>query len=161
MLKLLWKLKKDREGATAIEFAIVAPVLFLFMFGTIEYGLIMFASSVLEGATVNAARLAKTGAGRSTSANVEKRAEEDSARVKKLIMNRAPEFLDQGKLFLVIKPESLTSPVNTVGNPGEMVTYSSTYKWNIITPIMRQFLGDSEGVINLRSVAVVYNEPWL
>lgn len=163
MLRSFFSMRKNREGATAIEFALVAPVLFLFMFGTIEFGLIMFASSIVEGGTANAARLAKTGVGRSTNENPAARASEDMARIRSLILARGGNLLDPAKLDVVMQPESVeTNPdaFNTTGGAGEMVTYTSTYRWNVLTPIMRQFFGDDSGLLELRSVTVVYNEPF-
>ena len=49
------------NGATALEYAIVAPVLFFIIMATLEFCLISYASAVLTGATISAARLAKTG----------------------------------------------------------------------------------------------------
>lgn len=51
----------DESGATALEFALVAPVFFLLLFGIIEYSVILFAKSVIEGATSVTSRLGKTG----------------------------------------------------------------------------------------------------
>ncbi|HEU5048390.1 MAG TPA: TadE/TadG family type IV pilus assembly protein [Rickettsiales bacterium] len=58
---LYQRFRKSEQGATAVEYAIVAPILLLLLLGTIEYGLVMYASAVLEGSTNAAARLAKTG----------------------------------------------------------------------------------------------------
>ncbi len=49
------------EGATALEYAIVLPVLLWLVMGILEYSMVMYASAVLEGATNFAARLGKTG----------------------------------------------------------------------------------------------------
>jgi Flp pilus assembly protein TadG len=47
-----------REGATAIEFAFVAPVLFAILFGVIEFGRLMWTQSALHFAVEAAARCA-------------------------------------------------------------------------------------------------------
>lgn len=165
MRRSFFALRKNREGATAIEFALVAPLLFLLIFGTIEYGIIMFVSSVVEGGTANAARMAKTGVGRSTDSNPEARAAQDRERIENLILERGGNLLDRDNLEVIMTPASVETGanpdgLNTVGGAGEMVTYTSTYTWNVLTPIMRQFLGDDEGQIRLRAVTVVYNEPY-
>jgi hypothetical protein len=49
------------DGASLIEFAVVAPVIFLLMIGILELGLIFFTSSVLEGATNIGSRIGRTG----------------------------------------------------------------------------------------------------
>src|SRR5690349_14777978 len=56
------RLRADSEkGSTATEFAMVAPVFFLLLMGTIEAGVIFFAQSALQNALNDAARLVKTG----------------------------------------------------------------------------------------------------
>lgn len=55
-LSLLRRLRKDREGAAAIEFALVAPVLFLLLFGIYDIGHTAYLVSVLHGAVEDVAR---------------------------------------------------------------------------------------------------------
>jgi Flp pilus assembly protein TadG len=52
---------RSRSGSAAIEFALVAPVLFLMLFGIIECGVIYFGTSALQNATDDAGRLVRTG----------------------------------------------------------------------------------------------------
>ena len=56
--RALWK---QREGATIIEFAIVAPILFFMIFALLEFGLILFSMVVIESATATVSRVARTG----------------------------------------------------------------------------------------------------
>src|SRR6476619_529806 len=46
----------NERGASAIEFAIILPVLMLILFGTIEFGMIMFAREILTNASREGAR---------------------------------------------------------------------------------------------------------
>ena len=48
----------NRRGAAAVEMAIVAPVLFLLLFGIIEFGRVMLAMNVMINSSREAARLA-------------------------------------------------------------------------------------------------------
>jgi Flp pilus assembly protein TadG len=52
---------RSRAGSAAIEFALIAPVFFLFLFGIIETGVLFFAQSSLTNATEDAARQVRTG----------------------------------------------------------------------------------------------------
>lgn len=54
-------LRRDEEGATIIEFAIVAPVFFVLMLGVIEFGLIGFHQMALDSAVAATARQASLG----------------------------------------------------------------------------------------------------
>jgi Flp pilus assembly protein TadG len=54
----LRKLTVDRRGNTAVEFALAAPALFLFMFGIIEVGYALWMQNALDYSTAAAARCA-------------------------------------------------------------------------------------------------------
>ena len=60
-LRRRWR-EDGEKGSAAIEFAMVAPVLFLFLFGIIETGVIFFGSAMLQNATDDVARQIRTGA---------------------------------------------------------------------------------------------------
>jgi Flp pilus assembly protein TadG len=49
-------LPRDSAGAALLEFAILMPVLFMMIFGTMEFGLNVYMRSVLEGAMQQAGR---------------------------------------------------------------------------------------------------------
>jgi Flp pilus assembly protein TadG len=49
---------RAREGNTAVEFALVAPALFLVIFGTLEFGRLLWTQSSLHYAVEQAARCA-------------------------------------------------------------------------------------------------------
>lgn len=51
----------NREGATIIEFAIVAPVFFLLIFAILEYGLFMFHKIIIESIVMQTARQVSIG----------------------------------------------------------------------------------------------------
>ncbi|MEX2137654.1 MAG: TadE/TadG family type IV pilus assembly protein [Pirellulales bacterium] len=50
--------RKNRRGAAVVEFAIVAPVFFLFVFGMIEYGRMVMVQQILTNASREGARFA-------------------------------------------------------------------------------------------------------
>jgi len=47
---------KSRRGATTVEFALVAPIFFLFLFGCLDFGRLMLAESIIEQSAFEAAR---------------------------------------------------------------------------------------------------------
>ena len=49
-------IRKNQDGATVIEFALVAPLLFLLIFGIIEFGLLLFNKHVITTACREGAR---------------------------------------------------------------------------------------------------------
>lgn len=54
-------LLKDKAGSTAVEFAIVAPLLLALIFSIIEAGWYFFVTSSVQQANANAVRLIRTG----------------------------------------------------------------------------------------------------
>lgn len=58
---ILKKFKKDQEGATALEFALISPLFFLLLFGLIELSVAMFVNTVVEGGLRDASRIGLTG----------------------------------------------------------------------------------------------------
>lgn len=55
------KIVRDADGVVTLEFALILPVFLLLLFGIIEFSVIMFTKSVMEGATNVTSRLGKTG----------------------------------------------------------------------------------------------------
>jgi len=55
---MLSKARKPRSGAAAVEFAFMAPVVFLLIFGIFEYGRIILVQQLLENAVRTGARYA-------------------------------------------------------------------------------------------------------
>ena len=61
ILKLLPRFCRRSEGATAVEFGFVVPILVAFIFGIMEFSMITFATSLLEGGLREASRFGITG----------------------------------------------------------------------------------------------------
>jgi Flp pilus assembly protein TadG len=61
ILPLLRRLRRDSSAVTIVEFAMVAPVMLLLLMGLFDLGYRAYASSVLQGALHDAARMATVG----------------------------------------------------------------------------------------------------
>jgi Flp pilus assembly protein TadG len=61
VIALLRRLGRAKEGVTLVEFALILPALLLLLFGTLELGWRIYASSVVQGALHEAARRATVG----------------------------------------------------------------------------------------------------
>ena len=57
-MKKLAKILRDERGASALEFALTAPAFFLFLFGIIEFGLVLWTQIGLQHGAEVAARCA-------------------------------------------------------------------------------------------------------
>ncbi|MDX1974289.1 MAG: TadE family protein [Rickettsiales bacterium] len=176
---------RNNEGTTAIEFAMVAPVLLLMIMGIVEYSLMMFTLSVMEAATSYSARYGKTGYTASGSTRVEQ--------ITNNIISRTGGMLDPQLLdidTLVYKgfdkvgqsePYTDTNGNHTynmgepytdsngngqwdidigivgLGSGGDVVMYKVSYPWPIMTPLAQAIIGNS---IVLTTRMVVRNEPF-
>lgn len=155
-------LRGNNEGATAIEFAMVAPVLFTLIFGIIEFGLLMSTQSALDGASTNAARkykaLARSG---NPGAN--------TAAIHTLITQYGAGLIDPSRTRVVARRlanwGTAAMPANAPNNGGragtvaQIIQYRVYYDYYTYTPFLSQILGGNRGMITLRSSTVVQNEP--
>jgi Flp pilus assembly protein TadG len=173
------------EGVSAIEFALIAPVFVLILMAVVEYSMVMFATSVLEGATLSSSRYGKTGYVAAGSTRQQQ--------IIAAITERSSGLLDASRITMTTKvysafdkvgdPEPYTdsngngmynlgeayTDVNGnaqwdsdmgsagLGNSDDVVVYTVSYPWTIHTPIIRQFLGST---YTITSRTVVKNEPY-
>ena len=61
MIRHFRRIRRDSEGSVAIEFGFTAPFLVAMIVGIIEFSMILFVNSLLEGSLRDAARFATTG----------------------------------------------------------------------------------------------------
>lgn len=178
---------RHNAGSTVIEFAILAPLLFLLLIGTVETGLVLFTNAVLEGATSVASRVGKTGfttGGQTRTQYIRSR-----------VLALSGGYLTPGKLTVstlaysnftnIGKPEPCITPTPCAGRPGvnfvdvngnsawdtdmgrsdaggsgDVVVYRVSYPWALFTPLIRSLLGDADGIITLTAVSTVRNEAF-
>ena len=57
-MRMFKRLPKNERGASAVEFALIAPVLFGFIFGIAQLGILFFANAGLRNSVGEGARLA-------------------------------------------------------------------------------------------------------
>ena len=175
---------KNTHGNTIIEFAVIAPILFLMLSGIIELGLILFTTSAMEGATNVGSRIGKT--------NFYTGTREDY--IRNQIISLTGGFLNTSSLTISIlsynsfanigQPEPCLIPATapcpgiagvnftdingngtwdqdqgsaTAGGSGSVVLYRTSYPWRLFTPIMAGLLG-TNGIYTITAVAAVRNE---
>lgn len=181
-LRSLWR---DTRGATAVEFVFVAiPVIYL-MVGILEFSAAMTVSNSLEAATNLSSRLGKTGYV-DTEADLDQSEtirEEIERRVGPLIdMNKleidAKAFSDFGDVdspeawndadedgvpdageWTDTDGDNFCDGCTGFGGADNVVIYTITYPWTIMTPLMNRLLGE-DGIFNLTAYSVVKNEPY-
>lgn len=148
-------LAHETQGVSALEFALISPVLLTLTMGAVELSLVSYAQAVMESATFNAARLGKTGfvAGSTRQEGIIN-----------MIVTRSNGLLQASKF--VVTSSSFASfagsggtGTNGLGNAGEVVVYNISYPWKVSTPLIGKLFG-SQATVNLTTRAVVKNEPF-
>lgn len=181
-----WKQFRSRhDGAVLIEFAIVAPVLFMLMFGIIETGLIMLAQSTIESATSITSRTARIGNDGGTG-NLE-------SFIRSEIQRKSGGLINSGNVIITtetddygdIKPdECLQDPPAAPGTcpsgnyndlngngvwdgfdlnlegAGEVVELTVYYPYQVITPGVGAIFGADDGEFVITSKTLIVNEQY-
>lgn len=185
--KRLRFLRRNEEGATLVEFALIAPTLMLFVMGIIEVAMVLFVSSLLEGSVREAGRYGITGyvyQGFDRIAMIRKIVEQntiglvDMEKVKIETLTYQsfsavgqPEPFsdtngngqrDAGEAFNDVNGNGVWDDdmgVNGAGGPGDIVVYTITYDWPLLTTFLGDLMGRA-GIMQLRASYAVRNEPW-
>jgi len=179
---------RDLRGVAAVEFAIMAPVLILVVAGTMEVSMVLAVSSLLEGGLRDAARYGITGFVPSGTTREEQiKAIIGDATIGLVDMSNAniqtliyPSFgdigqpepyddqnsngaYDVGEPYTDINSNGQWDPdmgAAGLGGPGEIVLYKITYDLALMTPLLGNIMGGSDGKVTLRASIAVRNEPY-
>lgn len=181
-LRRLWR---DEAGTTAIEFAFVAIGLVYLMVGIIEFSMAMTVGNSLEAATNLSSRLGKTGYVDEEAQLTQEQTimDEVERRVGPMIdmtkldishevyndftsLNN-PDVLDDKNEdgdtddageWTDVDGDGFKDGADGVGSSGNIVVYRISYPWEIMTPLIGQFVTD--GIVRLTAYSVVKNEPY-
>jgi Flp pilus assembly pilin Flp len=167
---------KDDSAATAVEFAMVAPVFFLVLGAIIETGLMLFTEYVLQSSVQEAAREIRTGQAQSAGLT--------SAAFKTKICEMASIIMDcEGGVTVYVRSDNNFATLQTAvpsylevgasyggsasstsydcGAPSEAVAIIATYDWNFMMLGMSAFGNvDSNNKRRLAGFAMFRNEPF-
>lgn len=159
---------RDTRGAAAIEFAFVAPPFLLLLMGTVEISLAFFTSSVIEGATKEAARQIRTG-------KVQESAD-PLATFRSELCDQLFGIIDCNEVVFHVQTfsnfQSVSMPVeldedgeivNTAFTPGgssAITVVRAMYRWNFTTPLIDKVMPAGLGGHLIVSTAAFQNEPY-
>ncbi len=186
-LALLRRFLRCRKGVSALEFALVAPVMLLTITGIIDIMLVCFVTSLMEGGMRDASRLGRTGYNPPTGTREEAILQKIADATFGLVdMSQAQVSILTYEDFSAIgQPEDYTDVngnsqydagepwVDTNGNgmwdedqgaagagsSSSIVQYTVRYDWKLLTPLLPTFLPNGDTFPIVVSVAV-RNEPW-
>jgi Flp pilus assembly protein TadG len=167
----LGRFARDRVGASALEFAIVALPFLLLTLGIFEVGLVYFATLELDNAIAHGSRFIRTG--QAQSANM------DAAQFKDEVCKHLIGLIDCNGLKLDVRSFSdfssaqLTQPLDGAGNmkqtltfdpgnPGDIVVVRAFYEWELAAKLPKEvsLSNMSNGNRLLVSTASFRNEPF-
>ena len=162
------ELLRDERGSAVIEFALVGPPFILLLVGTLEIALMFFTSTVIEGATKEAARQIRTGQIQ-TEADplVAFQAELCDALVNVIdcsdVIFNVQTFASFGEVSMPIELDEDGEIINTGFTPGgssEITVVRAMYRWNFITPLISELIPAGLGGNLIVSTVAFQNEPY-
>ncbi|WP_424926864.1 TadE/TadG family type IV pilus assembly protein [Amaricoccus tamworthensis] len=179
------RLRRDEEGATLLEFAIVLPVFLTMLFGLFEFAFIIFISSSVDAAILNASRLGATGLKYEDETRSEMVLRIVQEQTWGLIKPTASDLdiliydsfsdigkpepfdddngngdYDEGESFTDINGNAQWDDdmgKAGLGGSDSIVLYRVRYAWGYVTPFIRNLLGDE---FQYSSSVAVRNEPF-
>ena len=186
---LCQRLRADaNKGSAAIEFAMIAPVFFLLLMGTIEAGIIFFAQSALQNSVNDTARLVRTGQAACYSLDANNLCQAMTASqfrakvcndVSVLLQNCTIDSNGNSDLQFDVTayPAGFTGVTNSsplsagqnlpnltafnAGNACDVVLVRAFYSWPVFPPMLNFFLANMSGNKHLIATAAAFrNEPY-
>jgi len=167
-MRTLKQLVRNNRGATIIEFALVAPVFFLMVLGTLEFALIMHLTSMVEQATHEGARLGMTNNTYADKQDPGSAPLDRDAFIRKFITDSVgrwvftPEQLEiNTKVFANVSSLGIDGAevgTGSLGGGDQIVLYIVTYHWQVITPFLDTIFGDGDEGFPIVSTVAIKNE---
>jgi len=160
----------DSDGAAAVEFALISPVLIFIFMAILEVSVMFFAAANIDGAAIDAARRIRTGQNQSSA--------DPASDFSSALCGSISSAINCGSLFHDVRTVSSFASVNldTEIDPvtGEPVTYGFSsgaasdivvvrvmYYWDFVTPFIGAFLSDAGSNRRMLASTVVFqNEPY-
>ena len=178
---------KDENGSPSVELALAALPLVMMVVGTMEFGMIMFTSTLMESGLRDAARFGITGEVPDAQSRLERiidiigertlgLVDMEEAEIQVLVydsfgdVGRGEDFVDGNANGAYDAGETYTDEnangqwdadvgAAGAGGSGEIVVYRMNYAWPLLTPLVGHVIGN-EGGFALRAAVAVRNEPW-
>lgn len=170
MLKFLRSWFRKDDGATAIEFSLVAIPYFMLSLGIIELSLMYASASLLEGATDSAARLIRTGQIQQSNGDPETQFREamcnfvnvlidcNDVTIEVQTMNSYEDFDSLAPVF--DEDGNMMSQGFNAGGSNDRVLIRVGYRYTMKTPLVGPLLNGPDGGTLFMSTIVLQSEPY-
>ncbi len=167
----LFRLVRDRQGNSAIEFGLIALPFFILAFGILEVGLIFWGNYELDNLTKSAARLVRTG--QAQQGNLTQAQMVAGVCDKAIVLTKCATKLRLSvQSFANFSSVKAPTPTNKKGNlrknfpyqaagPSQVVLVTAFYEWSLIGPSSFALLSNlANGNYLVQSAAVFETEPF-
>lgn len=159
--------RRNEEGAAAVEFALILPVFLLFLLGIMEVSIMFFTTTVVDNAMLDAARLVRTGQAQTAGNAVTTFRNQVCASLgavydcNNLNMDvRA--FGSFGTMNFVIEEDADGDPVYVfnAGGASDAVLVRVIYDFNFNTPMIGNLMGGADNTVQMTAAAIFRTEPF-
>ncbi|WP_400768128.1 TadE/TadG family type IV pilus assembly protein [Methylosinus sporium] len=154
---------ESRSGATAVEFAFIAPIFVLILVVWIDLGMTLLAQSVLDSATLRAARSVKIGATTTSAAFKTKLCSYLYAVVPcssiKYSVQSGTSFSALSTTITTDSSNALTNTSFSIGSGGSDVLVQVGFTRTLFAPWLSAFFGKN-GYLLILSTVAFQNEPY-
>ena len=163
--------RRDRKGATAVEFALIAGPFFFFLMALIEVAAVFFASTVIENAVLESARELRTGQVQAGGMDADGFRDAVCERIEVIADCARLDF--DVRVFQDFDNVAVSDPVTDDGNlqtddfgydpgdAGDIVMVRVFYRWPLLMPnFMNSMSNMSNNERLITSATVFRNEPW-
>ncbi len=168
---LLKRFCKAKQGATAVEFALIAAPFFFLLFAMLEIAVVFFVTVSMEHATMEVARTIRTGESQ--------KAGQSSAEFLDNICNEMTSLVPcNGKVYIDVRTFedfdniNMNSPINDgelnngaflydSGEAGDIVVVRVFYIWELYTPMISTIFANLSDKRRLLAASTAFrNEPF-
>lgn len=167
--RVMRRFARQKDGAAAVEFALVAAPFLALVFAIMETALIFFGGQALETAAADSARLIMTGQAQTQSF--------DQTAFKNAVCGKIYGLFDcQGGLVVDVRTYASFASANTgkpitngvadltanyaPGGPGDIVVVRLMYQWPVYVSLLGLNLSDNGSNRLLLATAAFRNEPY-
>ncbi len=168
---VIQRFKRSKDGAAAVEYALVAAPFLALVFAILETALVFFASQVLETAAADSARLILTGQAQTSGLNQTQFKQEVCNRIYGLFDCNSGIKVDV-RTYNSFSSANMSKPIDANGNvtftpsyqpgsPGDIIVVRLLYEWPVYVSLLGLNLSDlSNGKRLIMATSAFRNEPY-
>ena len=154
--KQRYMIKRDEQGGSLVEFAVIAPLLFLILFGIIEFGIMIYDKAMITNASREGARAGIVfdyDDGGTPGDSADDTFHPDNATIVEAVENYCADYL-----ISFGAGSTVTTAITRTGNSsGDSLTVNVAYPFRflVFSNIIALVGGDLENLINLNAETVM------